>query len=126
MGPNLSSECIENLLQSKSKFINQAVLIVEDNLTELEDGQNTCNSLKAGKELAKRLNEPKYQLMVGVIDLVGGHVVLELFQKTQKIESEGGMMIKNGARRRTPGGVFLHLLREINNDPRVDPKEVKQ
>ena len=64
--------------------------------------------------------------MVGVIDLVGGHVVLELFQKTQKIESEGGMMIKNGARRRTPGGVFLHLLREINNDPRVDPKEVKQ
>lgn len=64
--------------------------------------------------------------MVGVIDLVGGQVVLELFQKTQKIESEGGMMIKNGARRRTPGGVFLHLLREINNDPRVDPKEVKQ
>ena len=64
--------------------------------------------------------------MVGVIDLVGGQVVLELFQKTQKIESEGGMMIKNNARRRTPGGVFLHLLREMNDDPRVDPKEVKQ
>ena len=67
-----------------------------------------------------------FRLMVGVIDLVGGQVVLELFQKTQKIESEGGMMIKNGARRRTPGGVFLHLLREINDDPRVDPREVKQ
>ena len=34
--------------------------------------------------------------MVGVVDLVGGQVALELFQKTQKIESEGGMMIKNG------------------------------
>ena len=38
--------------------------------------------------------------MVGVVDLVGGQVALELFQKTQKIESEGGMMIKNGERRR--------------------------
>ena len=64
--------------------------------------------------------------MVGVVDLVGGQVALELFQKTQKIESEGGMMIKNGERRRTPGGVFLHLLREMTDDPRVDPKKVKQ
>ena len=64
--------------------------------------------------------------MIGVIDLVGGQVVLELFERTQKIESEGGMMIKNGARRRTPGGVFLHLLREMTDDPRVDPRKVKQ
>ena len=64
--------------------------------------------------------------MIGVIDLVGGQVVLELFQRTQNVESEGGMMIKNGARRRTPGGVFLHLLREMTDDPRVDPKKVKQ
>ena len=54
--------------------------------------------------------------MVGVIDLVGGQVVLELFQKTQKIESEGGMMIKNGERRRTPGGVFMQLLRDAGKD----------
>ena len=60
------------------------------------------------------------------MNLVGAHVVLEVFQKTQKIEAEGGMMIKNGARRRTPGGVFLHLLREINDDPRVDARKVKQ
>ena len=64
--------------------------------------------------------------MVGVVDLVGVDVVLELFQKTQQVEANGGMMIKNGARRRTPGGVFLHLLREMNDDSRVDPKQVKQ
>ena len=64
--------------------------------------------------------------MVGVVDLVGIDVVLELFKKTQQVEADGGMMIKNGARRRTPGGVFLHLLREINNDERVDPIKVKQ
>jgi hypothetical protein len=45
-----------------------------------------------------------------------------LFKETQKIEHVGGMMIKNGARRRTPGGVFLHLLRQLK-DPLVDPKK---
>ena len=50
-------------------------------------------------------------------------VALELFAKTQAVEMDGGMMIKNGARRRTPGGVYLHLLRGLK-DPRVDVKEV--
>ena len=37
-------------------------------------------------------------------------------------------MIKNGERRRTPGGVFLQLLRDMGtdeNEPRVDNKQVK-
>ena len=50
-------------------------------------------------------------------------MALELFAKTQAVEMDGGMMIKNGARRRTPGGVYLHLLRGLK-DPRVDVKEV--
>ena len=61
--------------------------------------------------------------MIGVVDLVGTEVALELFNKTQTIEKDGGMMIMNGERRRTPGGVFLHLLRGLK-DPRVDVKEV--
>lgn len=48
-------------------------------------------------------------------------VALELYKKTQQIESEGGMMIKNGTRRRTPGGLYLQLLRDVSHeDPRVD------
>lgn len=36
------------------------------------------------------------------------------------------MMIKNGARRRTPGGLYLQLLRDISReDVRVDPIAVK-
>ncbi len=50
-------------------------------------------------------------------------MALELFAKTQAVEKDGGMMIKNGARRRTPGGVYLHLLRGLK-DPRVNVKEV--
>lgn len=104
-------------------------ILIAQNATvnaEITNSLSSYNSFSVGKELAKHLNEPKAALIIGVVDLVGGQVVYELFQKTQKIEAEGGMMIKNGARRRTPGGVFLHLLREINDDPRVDPKKVKQ
>lgn len=42
-------------------------------------------------------------------------MAIKLFQETQKIEKEGGMMIVNGKRRRTPGGVFFFLLKHDNN-----------
>ena len=45
--------------------------------------------------------------------MVGAEVALEIFNKTKDIESKGGMMIKNGERRRTPGGVFMQILRDL-------------
>ena len=81
-----------------------------------------------GDELAAKLSEPKMELMVGVVDLVGHEVAVELFNKTKEVEAQGGMMIKNGERRRTPGGVFLQLLRDMGADPnesRVNQKHVK-
>merc|ERR1719382_2133777 len=50
--------------------------------------------------------------MVELVKAVGRKVVWEFFKDTQKVEREGGMVINNGARRRTPGGVMLHLLRK--------------
>ena len=38
--------------------------------------------------------------------------MLNFFRKTQKVEASGGLLIMNGARRRTSGGVFLQLLRK--------------
>lgn len=87
----------------------------------LEDPAN--NSL--GEELANKLCEPKAELMIGVVETFGAAVALDLFSKTQKIENDGGLMIKNGARRRTPGGIFLHLLREVK-DERIDATKVKK
>ena len=70
-----------------------------------------------GEELANRLYEPKMDLMIGVVDVVGMDIALDLFQKTRHIESGGGMMIMNNERRRTPGGVYLHLLRQMSSNP---------
>merc|ERR1719341_718560 len=65
-----------------------------------------------GEEVAERLKEDKEEMMVELVKAVGRKVVWEFFKDTQKVEREGGMVINNGARRRTPGGVMLHLLRK--------------
>lgn len=65
-----------------------------------------------GEEVAERLREEKEEMIVDLVKVVGRRVVWEFFQETQKVEREGGMVINNGARRRTPGGVMLHLLRK--------------
>ncbi len=69
--------------------------------------------------MANKLSEPKTGLIVGVVELVGREVALSLYDRTKRAEGEGGVMIKNGERRRTPGGVFLQMLRdEARTDPR--------
>ena len=61
-----------------------------------------------------------------MVELVGRDVALDLFQQTRKIEGGGGMMIKNGSRRRTPGGLYLQLLRDrAKEDHRIDEIKVR-
>ena len=95
-----------------------AVLQEEEGcLSDKEDDSTIKAHTLLGEELANRLSEPKTDLMIGVVDVVGTEVALDLFQKTRHIESSGGMMIKNNDRRRTPGGVYLHLLRQMSSNP---------
>lgn len=51
---------------------------------------------------------------------------MKLFKETQKIESDGGMLIVNGMRRRTPGGVFLFLLKNCDDVNKKQKKEIFQ
>jgi hypothetical protein len=62
--------------------------------------------------IADRLGEteegPRMQIkrLVGVL---GRTQALAMLEKTIQIEEQGGMMLPNGSRRRTPGGVYFHL-----------------
>merc|ERR1719384_2295505 len=53
------------------------------------------------EELADRLNEEKEDMIISLVKIVGRKVALDFYKETQKIESKGGMVINNGARRRT-------------------------
>ncbi|KFM72881.1 hypothetical protein X975_04281, partial [Stegodyphus mimosarum] len=85
------------------------------NLPKL-DGAETAAAWK----IVGILNEKKKYLIFRVVKMLGIEKAMKLLKMTEEIEDNGGMMIKNNARRRTPGGVYFQL---IKNDKSID-KEV--
>lgn len=62
--------------------------------------------------IATELQEPNIWLIRSVAAMLGMEAVETVYQRTQEIEAAGGMMTKQGDRRRTSGGVFFLLARE--------------
>ncbi len=63
--------------------------------------------------MARALREPRVGLLQKLADAVGMEEMERLFARTLEIEAEGGMLTSDGKRRRTPGGVFFQLTKEI-------------
>ena len=53
-----------------------------------------------------------------IVQQLGPEAALAVLQETQAIEAQGGLLLPDGSRRHTPGGVFFRLVRE-----RVSPEE---
>jgi hypothetical protein len=64
------------------------------------------------QRIATQLEEPLLWLMENVINVLGQARADELLQQTLEIEASGGILTVTGDRRRTPGGVYLKLLKE--------------
>jgi hypothetical protein len=62
-------------------------------------------------EIAAQLQEPRTDLIAEVIHHFGPEKTRELLNETLRIEEQGGLLVDDGSRRRTPGGVFLYLAR---------------
>ena len=62
--------------------------------------------------LAEVLQEPKKSLLARVLTMLGQERCAAILADTLTIESHGGMLTRAGDRRRSPGGVFLHLVKD--------------
>ncbi|KAM8961766.1 phosphorylated adapter RNA export protein [Pelodytes ibericus] len=78
---------------------------------------------KVSDEIAHRLREPKKDLIQRVVKTVGAKKAIELLMETAEVEQNGGLFIMNGSRRRTPGGVYLNLLKST---PSISSDQVKE
>ncbi|XP_066471375.1 phosphorylated adapter RNA export protein [Tiliqua scincoides] len=78
---------------------------------------------KVADEIAYRLCEPKKDLIVRVVKIIGKKKSIELLMETAEVEQNGGLFIVNGTRRRTPGGVYLNLLK---NTPSITGEQIKE
>ncbi|XP_027029522.1 phosphorylated adapter RNA export protein isoform X1 [Tachysurus fulvidraco] len=74
-------------------------------------------------EIAHRLMEPKKELMERVVNVIGTKKAIELLSETATVEQNGGLYTVDGSRRRTPGGVYLNLLK---NTPSITQDQIKE
>lgn len=77
-----------------------------------------------GFDLAHKLEENNSELILKVVAVIGREASLNLFKVTQKIELNGGMLTMNKIRRRTPGGIFLFLLKTSNKIDEDQKQEI--
>ncbi|XP_018552626.1 phosphorylated adapter RNA export protein [Lates calcarifer] len=78
---------------------------------------------KVADEIAHRLQEPKKDLIERVVKVVGKKKAIELLGETATLEETGGVYTMDGSRRRTPGGVYLNLLK---NTPSITKAQIRQ
>ncbi|XP_032873431.1 phosphorylated adapter RNA export protein [Amblyraja radiata] len=78
---------------------------------------------KISDEIAHRLREPKTALIQRVVTAIGKKKAIELLVQTAEVEQNGGLMIVDGSRRRTPGGVYLQLLKST---PSITQDQIKE
>src|SRR5262245_43161486 len=62
--------------------------------------------------LSEVLHEPEKALLARVLKMLGQERCAAILADTLTIESNGGMLTRAGDRRRTPGGVFFHLVKD--------------
>ncbi|XP_012285359.1 phosphorylated adapter RNA export protein isoform X2 [Orussus abietinus] len=74
-------------------------------------------------DITSKLNEKKDLLIKRIVDIIGKDMAIDFFQKTKKIEEDGGMLIMNGSRRRTAGGVYLWL---VKNDEHIPQEKIRE
>lgn len=67
------------------------------------------------EQIAEQLQEtepiPRQQIL-NVIDLCGAEFAQNMLAETIQLEGDGGLMLPDGSRRRTIGGVFFYLVRQ--------------
>lgn len=78
---------------------------------------------KVADEIAHRLQEPKIELIERIVAVIGTKKAIELLGETATLEESGGVYTMDGSRRRTPGGVYLNLLK---NTPSISKAQVKK
>ncbi|XP_050352448.1 phosphorylated adapter RNA export protein [Nymphalis io] len=98
LGKRVNSEL--PLDEKKKPRILPDLLITTDRSTE-----------QIANEIAEKLLEEKKDLLVRIVQVIGVSKAIEIYKETQRIEADGGMLVMNGTRRRTPGGIYFFLLK---------------
>ncbi|XP_014608116.1 phosphorylated adapter RNA export protein [Polistes fuscatus] len=74
-------------------------------------------------DITNKLREKQDSLISKIVSIIGKEKAIDFFQKTKQIEEGGGLLIMNGSRRRTAGGVYLWL---VKNDEHLPQEKIRE
>jgi phosphorylated adapter RNA export protein len=83
----------------------------------------SCDML--ADQLSSILHETNIELLRRCTRVVGNVACIALLRRVEAVELAGGMTTLDGRRRRTPGGVYLYLLRQDNMDTVTEAQLVR-
>lgn len=66
----------------------------------------------------------EYLFSEKIIRIIGIEKSISIFKEVQRIEKDGGMLIMNQTRRRTPGGVYFFLVKHDNDLTAEQTREI--
>lgn len=110
LGPRLSSDS-DHRKQSEVRILAELTVTDSDSVDNI------------AKDIAEKLSEEKVSLIFNIVETVGTSKAIKLYEETKRIEEEGGIMVMNGLRRRTPGGVYIFILKK---DPEITEDMLKK
>ncbi|XP_077099550.1 phosphorylated adapter RNA export protein [Siphateles boraxobius] len=118
-GGKQKDECLKRKRSAKERLGPRAEMDIKGRYEIVEDDLDE----KVIDEITHRLMEPKKDLIERVVRVIGKKKAIELLSETATIEQNGGLYTVDGSRRRTPGGVYLNLLK---NTPSISFGQVKE
>lgn len=77
-------------------------------MTEADDIRRAADQI--ARELGERATPPVLQIR-RIVKVLGVERAQAFAQEALAVEAEGGLLVPDGSRRRTPGGVFFHLVK---------------
>jgi PHAX RNA-binding domain len=103
------SEDIENRPEPTETQVGSPEATKEASPSPEEQRARRKQQAETVQTLAAQLDEQERAALQVVVKALGPEIALALLQETLSVEANGGMMLPDGSRRRTPGGVFFFL-----------------
>ncbi|XP_021347441.1 phosphorylated adapter RNA export protein-like isoform X2 [Mizuhopecten yessoensis] len=97
---------------------------IDPNIDRIEEVTERDPDEKVIKSILDMLQEPNKDLFGRIVSVIGRSLALKIAHQTEDVESAGGLLTYDGARRRTPGGVYIQLLKKCSDVTSEQTKEI--
>ncbi|XP_033750435.1 LOW QUALITY PROTEIN: phosphorylated adapter RNA export protein-like [Pecten maximus] len=114
----------ERLGKNEEKNVKDRLGQIDPNISRIEDVNERDPEEKVTKAILDMLDEPNTDLIGRIVSVIGRTLALKFAHQTEDVESAGGLLTNDGARRRTPGGVYLQLLKNSKDITKEQTKEI--